>query len=143
MAAAAVLGVLDGCMASHLDGFALDEDKFVDLLSKLVGESKYLQNNPPHCTPVEDRGEQMCDQTNPISGTLAIAAFVENYISAPACTTGQSALQLWTLCLDLSLSIAICIHSCPSDRLSQKRIGDIIAHCIYIVAQLEDTCLKC
>lgn len=24
--------------------------------SKLVGEAKYLQNNPPDCVPVEDRG---------------------------------------------------------------------------------------
>ena len=42
--------------AEVLDGFELAEDHFVELLGKLVGESKYLQNNPPECVPVEDRG---------------------------------------------------------------------------------------
>lgn len=35
----------------------LDEGQFLDLLGKLIGESKYLQNNPPELVPVEDRGE--------------------------------------------------------------------------------------
>jgi acetylornithine deacetylase len=43
-------------MAEPLDDFALDEDKFVSLLGKLIGEAKFLQNNPPECVPVEDRG---------------------------------------------------------------------------------------
>eukprot|EP00897_Mesotaenium_endlicherianum_P008431 jgi/Mesen1/7616/ME000004S07886 len=34
---------------------SLESTKFVDLLSKLVGEAKYLQNNPPENIPKEDR----------------------------------------------------------------------------------------
>ncbi|KAK2995919.1 hypothetical protein RJ640_029801 [Escallonia rubra] len=36
-----------------LDG--LDKDSFVALLSKLIGESKHVQNNPPELIPEEDR----------------------------------------------------------------------------------------
>ena len=36
--------------------FVLDEDRFVDVLGKLIGEAKFLQNNPPDLVPVEDRG---------------------------------------------------------------------------------------
>lgn len=35
--------------------YELDEDKFVDLLGKLIGETKYLQNNAPSQVPIEDR----------------------------------------------------------------------------------------
>ncbi len=40
-----------------MDKLELDESLFVDLLGKLVGEAKHLQNNPPDCVPVEDRGK--------------------------------------------------------------------------------------
>ncbi|KAJ7555485.1 hypothetical protein O6H91_05G046000 [Diphasiastrum complanatum] len=33
----------------------LQEDSFISLLSKLIGEAKYLQNNPPDLVPKEDR----------------------------------------------------------------------------------------
>lgn len=33
----------------------LNKDSFVTLLSKLIGESKYVQNNPPELIPEEDR----------------------------------------------------------------------------------------
>lgn len=33
----------------------LDKESFVTLLSKLIGESKYVQNNPPELIPEEDR----------------------------------------------------------------------------------------
>ncbi|CAI9784966.1 unnamed protein product [Fraxinus pennsylvanica] len=33
----------------------LNKDSFVNLLSKLIGESKYVQNNPPELIPEEDR----------------------------------------------------------------------------------------
>ncbi|XP_031502054.1 acetylornithine deacetylase [Nymphaea colorata] len=33
----------------------LDGDSFVALLSKLIGESRYVQNNPPELVPQEDR----------------------------------------------------------------------------------------
>lgn len=42
-------------MSTTTDQLVFDEDQFVKLLSKLIGESKYLQNNPPELVPVEDR----------------------------------------------------------------------------------------
>jgi len=41
-------------MEAVRDGF--NEDEFVALLEKLIGESKHLQNSAEH-TPKEDRGE--------------------------------------------------------------------------------------
>ncbi|PNW87021.1 hypothetical protein CHLRE_02g105500v5 [Chlamydomonas reinhardtii] len=38
-----------------IEGIELDDEKFVDLLGKLIGESKHLQNNPPEFVPKEDR----------------------------------------------------------------------------------------
>jgi hypothetical protein len=38
-------------------GWQLDEEKFVGVLRKLIGEAKWLQNNPPDLVPCEDRGE--------------------------------------------------------------------------------------
>lgn len=43
-------------MSLSLDKAELDSDGFVALLGKLIGEAKQLQNNPPDCVPVEDRG---------------------------------------------------------------------------------------
>lgn len=43
-------------MSLSLDAAELDSDGFVSLLGKLIGEAKHLQNNPPDCEPVEDRG---------------------------------------------------------------------------------------
>lgn len=42
-------------MASELSKLELDEGQFLQLLEKLIGDSKYLQNNPPELVPVEDR----------------------------------------------------------------------------------------
>mmetsp|Transcript_3059 Transcript_3059/g.4377 ORF Transcript_3059/g.4377 Transcript_3059/m.4377 type:complete len:500 (+) Transcript_3059:326-1825(+) len=36
-------------------GIRLDPERFVELLTKLVGEAKYLQNFPPELVPQEDR----------------------------------------------------------------------------------------
>ena len=33
---------------------ALDEESFVSILGKLIGEASYLQNNPPELVPRED-----------------------------------------------------------------------------------------
>lgn len=41
----------------------LDEQHFVALLGKLIGEAKHLQNNPPENIPIEDRGEIYTSQT--------------------------------------------------------------------------------
>ncbi|KAF6151314.1 hypothetical protein GIB67_040587 [Kingdonia uniflora] len=35
--------------------FDFDAESFTKLLSKLIGESKYLQNNPPELIPQENR----------------------------------------------------------------------------------------
>ena len=45
---------------AELSKLELDESKFLDLLEKLIGESKYLQNNPPELVPVEDRYGGCC-----------------------------------------------------------------------------------
>lgn len=39
-----------------LEDVALNESSFVELLGKLIGETRHLQNNPPELVPVEDRG---------------------------------------------------------------------------------------
>ena len=38
-----------------VETYELDETKFIDLLTKLIGESRYLQNNPPTYVPEEKR----------------------------------------------------------------------------------------
>ncbi|GAX82993.1 hypothetical protein CEUSTIGMA_g10420.t1 [Chlamydomonas eustigma] len=53
---------------AELDGVVLDEDSFVDLLGRLIGEAKYLQNNPPELTPCEDRAARhVLDALSPYS----------------------------------------------------------------------------
>ena len=42
-------------MAQTLDSYEMNEEKFLDLLTKLIGESKHLQNNPPTYVPEEKR----------------------------------------------------------------------------------------
>ena len=39
-----------------MDVVTWDETGFLDLLEKLIGESQFLQNNPPDQIPKEDRG---------------------------------------------------------------------------------------
>ena len=40
-----------------LSGFALQQDRYVALLEKLIGESEFLQDNPPKFVPQENRYE--------------------------------------------------------------------------------------
>ncbi|KXZ44557.1 hypothetical protein GPECTOR_65g175 [Gonium pectorale] len=50
------------------EGFVLDDDRFVELLRKLIGESKHLQNNPPENVPKEDRAARhVLDVLQPLS----------------------------------------------------------------------------
>ena len=44
-------------MANHdvLLDLELDEERYVELLSKLIGESEHVQNNPPKFVPTEDK----------------------------------------------------------------------------------------
>ena len=37
------------------DGFKLDSERYVSLMEKLIGETEYLQDNPPKFVPQEDR----------------------------------------------------------------------------------------
>lgn len=39
-----------------MDGVEWDEEAYLSLMEKLIGESKFLQNNPPDLIPKEDRG---------------------------------------------------------------------------------------
>ncbi|KAK9120733.1 hypothetical protein Syun_018350 [Stephania yunnanensis] len=46
----------------------LNRESFITLLSKLIGESKFVQNNPPELTPEEDRvGNHVLDVLQPYS----------------------------------------------------------------------------
>ncbi|XP_024377882.1 acetylornithine deacetylase [Physcomitrium patens] len=42
-------------MGQSVKDLRLDNDRFVALLRNLIGEAKYLQNNPPQLVPEEDR----------------------------------------------------------------------------------------
>ena len=58
---------LDGVTAV-MKGLELDEDRFVALLTKLIGESEKLQNNPPRLVPKEDLAiGHVLDELRPFS----------------------------------------------------------------------------
>ena len=38
-----------------LTGFSLKKDRYVALLEKLIGETEFLQDNPPKFVPQEDK----------------------------------------------------------------------------------------
>ena len=38
-----------------LSGLSLKQDRYVSLLDKLIGESEFLQDNPPKFVPQENR----------------------------------------------------------------------------------------
>jgi hypothetical protein len=48
-------------MAEDLATWEMDEERYLTLLGKLVGESEHLQNNPPDLVPTEDRG-RICER---------------------------------------------------------------------------------
>ncbi|MEW5309948.1 MAG: hypothetical protein WDW38_001788 [Sanguina aurantia] len=53
---------------SSVAALEMDEDKYLGLLSKLIGETKLLQNNPPDSIPVEDRAvRHVLDVLTPFS----------------------------------------------------------------------------
>lgn len=55
-------------MAGALADLSLDEPRFLDLLGRLIGEAKFLQNNPPELVPVEDRAARhVLDVLGPLS----------------------------------------------------------------------------
>ncbi|VVA33603.1 PREDICTED: acetylornithine [Prunus dulcis] len=60
----------------------LNKDSFISLLSKLIGESKYLQNNPPELIPQEDRVvKHVLDSLLPLSTTTGGGPLVINHVS--------------------------------------------------------------
>ncbi|XP_048447498.1 acetylornithine deacetylase-like isoform X1 [Pyrus x bretschneideri] len=60
----------------------LDKESFISLLSKLIGESKYLQNNPPDLIPQEDRVvKHVLDSLLPLSTTTGGGPLVINHVT--------------------------------------------------------------
>ncbi|XP_068305314.1 acetylornithine deacetylase-like [Pyrus communis] len=60
----------------------LDKESFISLLSKLIGESKYLQNNPPDLIPQEDRAvKHVLDSLLPLSTTTGGGPLVINHVT--------------------------------------------------------------
>ncbi|KAD4385071.1 hypothetical protein E3N88_25239 [Mikania micrantha] len=58
----------------------LNKDSFVTLLTKLIGESKYVQNNPPELIPEEDRiVRHVLDSLLPYSTTTGGGPLVVNH----------------------------------------------------------------
>ncbi|XP_057978542.1 acetylornithine deacetylase isoform X2 [Malania oleifera] len=60
----------------------LNEESFVTLLSKLIGESKYVQNNPPDLIPQEDRvAKHVLDALLPYSTTTGGGPLLLNHVT--------------------------------------------------------------
>ncbi|XP_019423768.1 PREDICTED: acetylornithine deacetylase-like [Lupinus angustifolius] len=60
----------------------LNRDSFVPLLSKLIGESKYVQNNPPDLIPQEDRVvNHVLDALRPFSTTTGGGPLILNHVA--------------------------------------------------------------
>ncbi|KAB2632224.1 acetylornithine deacetylase-like [Pyrus ussuriensis x Pyrus communis] len=60
----------------------LDKESFMSLLSKLIGESKYLQTNPPDLIPQEDRAvKHVLDSLLPLSTTTGGGPLVINHVT--------------------------------------------------------------
>ena len=43
------------CVAMALDGLSLDVERYGALMEKLIGETEFLQDNPPKFVPEENR----------------------------------------------------------------------------------------
>nr|GMD74762.1 acetylornithine deacetylase [Ipomoea batatas]GMD81148.1 acetylornithine deacetylase [Ipomoea batatas] len=60
----------------------LNKERFVALLGKLIGESKYVQNNPPELIPEEDRVvKHVLDSLLPFSTTTGGGPLVINHVT--------------------------------------------------------------
>ncbi|BFG31050.1 hypothetical protein CerSpe_173240 [Prunus speciosa] len=60
----------------------LNKDSFISLLSKLIGESKFLQNNPPELIPQEDRAvKHVLDSLLSLSTTTGGGPLVINHVT--------------------------------------------------------------
>ncbi|GAY65457.1 hypothetical protein CUMW_241230, partial [Citrus unshiu] len=60
----------------------LNKDAYVNLLSKLIGESRYVQNNPPELIPQEDRVvKHVLDALLPLSTKTGGGPLVINHVT--------------------------------------------------------------
>ncbi|KAL5724360.1 acetylornithine deacetylase [Ranunculus cassubicifolius] len=60
----------------------LSREAFIPLLTKLIGESKYVQNNPPELIPEENRvAKHVLDVLLPLSTTTGGGPLVVNHVS--------------------------------------------------------------
>lgn len=60
----------------------LNKDSYVNLLSKLIGESRYVQNNPPELIPEEDRVvKHLLDALLPLSTKTGGGPLVINHVT--------------------------------------------------------------
>ena len=60
----------------------LNRESFVSLLGKLIGESKFLQNNPPELIPQEDRVvAHVLDSLRPFSTTSGGGPLVISHVT--------------------------------------------------------------
>ncbi|KVH89739.1 Peptidase M20 [Cynara cardunculus var. scolymus] len=60
----------------------LNKDSFVTLLTKLIGESKYVQNNPPDLIPEEDRiVRHVLDALLPLTTTTGGGPLIVNHVT--------------------------------------------------------------
>ena len=48
-------GAGDRCVIMACAGYSLDSERYVSLMEKLIGETEFLQDNPPKFVPQEDR----------------------------------------------------------------------------------------
>ncbi|KAK9095347.1 hypothetical protein Scep_026816 [Stephania cephalantha] len=59
----------------------LDKDSYIDILSNLIGEAKFIQNNPPELIPEEDRvGKHVMDVLVPYSTSIG-GPLIINHVS--------------------------------------------------------------
>ncbi|KAL5985378.1 hypothetical protein ACLOJK_027362 [Asimina triloba] len=60
----------------------LDRERFVNLLGKIIGEAKHVQNNPPELVPKEDRvARHVLDVLLPLSTSSGDGPLVVNHVS--------------------------------------------------------------
>ncbi|KAI3997896.1 hypothetical protein MKX01_036798 [Papaver californicum] len=72
---------MDSSSSKGLTG-TLNKENFVSLLKKLIGESKYVQNNPPELVPEENRiAKHVLDTLLPYSTTTKGGPLVINHVS--------------------------------------------------------------
>lgn len=78
--------VMPSCNALRETLGFLNKESFLCLLTKLIGESKYVQNNPPELIPEEDRVvKHVLDSLLPYSTTTGGGPLVVNHVSYFPC----------------------------------------------------------